>query len=140
MPLDALRPYPPSLVTIRGSADSCGVKPLLVLALALLSACGSQPPFDYASACAMAHASASTPADLRRISDTINGANHAGNHNYQPKGSNVERWTAAVLLSEAARKAAVPYALPSYLQGNLPKQPDTAEVRALQRRLTAACA
>jgi hypothetical protein len=116
------------------------VKPLLVLALALLSGCGSQPPFDYDSACAMAHADASTPADLRRISDTINGANHAGNHNYQPKGSNVERWTAAVLLSEAARKAAVPYALPSYLHGNLPKQPDTAEVRALQRRLTAACA
>jgi hypothetical protein len=120
--------------------DSCGVKPLLVLALVLLSsACGRQAPFDYDAACSTAKAPSSSPADLGRISATINGANHAGMHNYQPKGSNVERWTAAVLLGEAARKAAVPYALPSYLQGNLPRQPDTAEVRALQRRLAAAC-
>ena len=116
------------------------MKPQWVLALALLSACGRQAPFDYNAACAMAKAPSSSPADLRRISDTINGANHAGNHNYQPKGSEVERWTAAVLLGEAARKAAVPYALPSYLRGNLPKQPDTTEVRALQSRLAAACA
>jgi hypothetical protein len=122
VPLDVLLPYLSCLVIVRSSADSCGVKPLLVLALALLSACGSQSPFDYASACAMAHASASTAADLRRISYTINGANHAGSHNFQPKKSNVEQWTAAVLLGEAARKAAVPYALPSYLQGSLPKQ------------------
>ena len=51
----------------------------------------------------------------------------------------MERWKAAVLLGEAAREAAAPYAVPSEFQRNLPKQPDTTEVRRLQQRLATAC-
>lgn len=107
--------------------------------VALLAGCAGaqQPPFDYDAACRTGKAPVATAADLRRVSDTIEAAS---NGEYQPTGKDVEAWSAAVLLADAARRAAAPYALPSELHGNLPRQPDTTEVRALQDRLRTACA
>ena len=102
----------------------------------LLIGCASTPPFDFAAACGTAEAPASTAADLRRIEQTVN---DASNGDYQPKGEDVAPWRSAVLLAEAARLAAAPYALPTELQGNLPPRPDTTEVRRLQEQLRADC-
>ena len=84
-------------------------------------------------------APATTPADLRRITDTFEDAINGNYGNYQPKGNGLAPFRAAVSLSEAARKAAAPYAIPSEFQGNLPERPDTAEVRTLQAELKSAC-
>ena len=110
----------------------------VMLVAVLLAGCGlvREPPFDTDAACGTAGAPAATAADLQRISDTIN---DASNGEYKPQGKDVERFSAAVLLGEAAREAAAPFALPSELRGNLPERPDTTKVRALQNRLATAC-
>jgi hypothetical protein len=109
-----------------------------LLPLALLAACAlADEPFDFDAACRAADAPATTPAELRHITETINGASGGGN--YQPKGDDAVRWRAAVLLGDAAQRAAAPYAIPSVFQSHLPRQPDTTEVRGPQSELRAAC-
>lgn len=108
----------------------------LLLCLVVM-ACAEEPQFDFASACSTAEAPARTANDVRRITNTINNA--SSGRNYSPEGEAAERWTAAVLLAEAARQAAAPYAVPSEFHRHLPKEPDTGEVHRLQQRLEAAC-
>lgn len=108
--------------------------------LLLLTACsGHTGGYDIDAICATADAPTKTVADLNAIRDRIIKAapKELGD---KPAGKPFKKFKAGIALGTVAGNAAAPYAVPERLQPtDLPKAPDTTEVRKAQQALAKAC-